>query len=611
MTNQTKSQTASPTTDQILSGIAKGIWRKEDNDGEPPVPTLANLQNFTQNVQENDWVVIGMGRRYDVLRPDEYQALSDDIGNMIPKLISLGEHMKSFFKSDEGRILFSMRTLDPDLPWTIGKQLSKILVSIPESEREAWLEEAQASIKEKQAEYEAKTQKKKESQPKEGKGDITAKDSFYAVQPEHFQPIANYILRTAGEPTEKRLQWLHKAWDNAHREENGLKHPLVLIVKAWLQEQLPKIDPERRKDTGILHANIRDTYPLPRLSMTQNETAPAETEQLALISPLPQEGLQLELPGFVFPESELVPALPLVTYENAGGKPNQRGRGAPIDQRLFFNILVEYNHKMRGLYGLSRLNTTYRDVKEWLYPEGTTNPKKVLIPRLRKGLWDLHNLRFGWERREWNIISVDSLPTMNIKPSDSLTFTVRMPDGLNTNNGALIGIEPMRLYGAQSAPKFRAWIRLAYLWDAAKQRNGGNRVFATVPQGLRNKKGYLVDAKGELILTGKLRKTKAGWKYSNGKIPQTAWYHPLAIRTEKKERNPQADKVPVLSDSDLVKLFFDHTERKDSAFRECLRLARQYALEMQNDGRVVVETDQVNEKTGVKGWRILEPYRER
>ena len=57
----------------------------------------------------------------------------------------------------------------------------------------------------------------------------------------------------------------------------------------------------------------------------------------------------------------------------------------------------------------------------------------------------------------------------------------------------------------------------------------------------------------------------------------------------------------------MVKLFFDHTERKGEAFRFALKESRRHALEMQDDGRVVVETDQINEKTGVKGWRILEP----
>ena len=421
--------------------------------------------------------------------------------------------------------------------------------------------------------------------------------------------LTDYFLSQADHPLQAWIDKSHQGWIIDRGDDPKLPHPLAPIVREWLKEQIPTVEPARRKDTGILHHAIGETHHAPRLRMTVMDTVPGKPEQTMLITNLPQGDLQLELPGFEFPESELVPALPLEAYETVGGRPSQTGRGAPISQRLFFNILVEYAQKQRGLYGTSRLNTNYRDVKSWLYPQGTKEPKNRLIPRIYKGMYELHNLRFLWERRAWNIISVDSLPTMAIRPDDPLTFTVRMPAGMNTKNGALIGIEPMRIYGAQSAPKFRAWVRLAYLWDAAKIRNGGRRIYATVPGVLRNSDGYLVDAKGEVILTGDLYPTKGGWKYRNGSQPQKAWYHPLAIQTGEQVRNPQADKVPVLSDGDMVKLFYDHTERKGEAFRNCLKLARQYALNMQDDGRVVVEQDQTNEKTGDKGWRILEKYR--
>ena len=411
------------------------------------------------------------------------------------------------------------------------------------------------------------------------------------------------------ESLEERIEAIHKNWLEA-RDYVNMPHPLTYIVKKWLKAQIPEVEPARRRDTGILHHAIGETHHPPRLSMTVMETMPpGKTEQMMLITNLPQVDLQLELPGFVYPESELVPALPLEAYETVGGRPSQQGGGAPISQRLFFNILLEYEQKQRGRYGTSRLNTNYRDVKSWLYPKGTTNPKSVLIPRLYKGMYELHNLRFLWERRAWNIISVDSLPTLAIRPNDALTFTVRMPTGMNTSNGALIAIEPMRIYGARAAPKFRAWVRLAYLWDAAKIRNGGKRIYATVPEVLRNSDGYLVDATGEVILTGDLYPTKGGWKFREGNAPQSAWYHPLAIQTGEPVRNPQADKVPVLSDSDMVKLFYDHTERKGTAFSSCLELSKKHALEMQDDGRIVVEEDQENEKTPrIKGWRILEPH---
>ena len=404
----------------------------------------------------------------------------------------------------------------------------------------------------------------------------------------------------------RRIERIHIEWIEALRRVPNFRHPLAPIVRAWIP--IPNVEPERRTDTGILHKAISETHHAPRLPMTVMETVPGESEQLMLITNLPQVEMQLELPGFAFPESEIVPALPLEVHETTGGRPSQQGGGAPISQRLFVNILVEYAQKQRGVYGMSRLNTNYRDVKSWLYPKGTTNPKSVLIPRLYKGMYALHNLRFLWERRAWNIISVDALPTIDIRPDDPLTFTVRMPSGMNTSNGALIGIEPLRVYGAQSAPKFRAWVRLAYLWDAAKIRNGGKRIYATIPEVLRNSDGYLVDARGEIILTGDLYRTREGWRVRNGSQPQKAWYHPLAIQTGKQVRNPQADKVPVLSDSDMVKLFYDHTERKSEAFRFALMDARKNALEMQDDSRIVVEEDQENEKTRIKGWRILEPH---
>ena len=418
--------------------------------------------------------------------------------------------------------------------------------------------------------------------------------------------ISRHILRTAGEPTPERLKWLHTLWS---QEEQQGDHPLLDVVRAWIQAQLPSVEPERRKDTGILHNALRDSYPSPQLNLQIEKTIPRECEDMKLFTDLPKGGMQLTMPGFEFPTSDLVPALPLVAYEGAGGKSLSRGRGAPIEQRLFINVLIEYMHRERGQYDIAQLKTNYRDVKSWLYPNGTTIPKSQLIPRLYEGLWKLHNLRFVWDRQEWNIISVPALPTMAIKPDDPLTFTVRLPAEINTKSGALIGIEPLRSYGAQSAPKFRAWVRLAYFWDKAKQLNGGHRIYATIPEVLRNSDGYLVDAKGEVILTGDTYRTKAGWKCRNGQMPQTAWYHPLAVRTGRQVRNPQADKVPVLSDTDMVKLFFDHKEREGSVFRKSLSDARKHAEEMQKDGHIVIEENQQNAKTNLRGWRILEPHK--
>ena len=433
--------------------------------------------------------------------------------------------------------------------------------------------------------------------------------------------VAFSVLKTSNDPhnikTSQALSDAHEAWKYAaeldtDNRDNKPRHPLYDIILTLIQGQIPKVTPQRRTDTGLSPHNLRHSLPIPdskRLEMTA-EVLDCEPQQMRLMNALPKPPMQMELlPNIIPPESELVPILPLGAYESVKGA----GRGAPIEQRLFINVLIEHGLAEPDEFGIKTtiLTSHWGDILAWLYPNGTRESRTTLIPKLYKGLYHLHNLRFVWERKERNIISVMDLPTWEIRKDDPMEFIVRMPTGFNTGGGARIGIEPLRLYGAQSAPKFRAWVRLAYLWDAAKIKNGGNRIYATVPEVLRNPDGYLVDAKGEVILTGTLYRTQGGWKIKNdAQSPQTAWYHPLSVHTGKQIRNPQADKVPILSDPDMVTLFYDNTERKGQDFRNCLRNARQHAQEMQADGRVIVEVDQTDTKTGITGWRILEPHPE-
>ena len=329
---------------------------------------------------------------------------------------------------------------------------------------------------------------------------------------------------------------------------------------------------------------------------------------MKLMHNLPMGGVQLDLPFIEFPKDEIVPALPFFAADTKDGSPPRGGRGAPIEDRLWINVLLEWGLG-KDQWGLTRLNSTFGDVISWLYPNGTTAAKKDLIPRLREGFYRLHTQLVYWDRRDWNMIAVDAFPTMDTKRKDRISFTVRMPDGMPTHSGVKVTIEPLRIYGARSAPKFRAWGRLPFIWDKAKIRNGGKRIYATVPEVLRNKDGFLVDAKGEVILTGELYNSKGGgWAYRQGQQPQQAWYHPLAMRTGRQIRNPQGDKVPILLDSDMVKLFYDHTERKGGVFRECLRSARKHAEEIEKDGWIVIWRDQEDPRTRERGWRILEPY---
>ena len=447
----------------------------------------------------------------------------------------------------------------------------------------------------------------KENQPYHDEVLIPYNHMGALVFPESFESISEYaeMLKefdcepmTKDEYINHRIQKTGEAfvainrffYDRCQQIDDKLKHPLAPIIKAW-QLKGNGIKPDKQK------RQIAPDFLKQSRLIGNNEELP-----VGMIQP-PSEPTQGWLPGFER-QSVIVPALPLQVYEAAGGKPTPGGKGAPLDQRLFVSTLCAYPLGEQEPDGARRLETTLRDITSWAYPTRHFQ-RQYDLPRIHKALYNLHNLRVSYERREWNVVQVFALPEHDTKLDDPLPLYVRMPDGVK-GNGARIDVEIMRQYGVDSAPKFRAWIRLAYLWDEAKIKNGGKRIFATRPKVLRNDDGYITEAKGEVIQTGKLYPTDRGWQYKEGNIPQKAWYHPLAVQIDT-ERNPQADKMPVLDSTDLVHLFFDDKPQTPGTFRYRTHAAVEYAHEMHEEGNIVLEENAICNKTGKRGYRILEP----
>ena len=313
---------------------------------------------------------------------------------------------------------------------------------------------------------------------------------------------------------------------------------------------------------------------------------------------------QLQLPSFENIEDDIVVhALPIELYE--GGK---SARGAPLSERIFFNALLARPFGTPETWNGVKLEPTLRDYVDWLYPKGWNRTNQ--LPLLRKALYDVHNKRISYERRSWNIVQVLGMPEDLTKLDDVLPLIIRYPDGVQ-GNGPMIDVYRMRLYGLVSASKWRAWIRLHYLWDAAKQRNGGYAIYATIPKVKRNEQGYLLDAKGNIIMTGAPYKNKKGrWSVQRGSKPQKAWYHPHAIHIGY-DRNPQCDKIPVLTDKQLVALFFDDKPVDNNTLRKRRHDANTDLMDFEADSVVIVERDAIDTKRGVKGWRIIPIFQDK
>ena len=364
-----------------------------------------------------------------------------------------------------------------------------------------------------------------------------------------------------------------------------VEHPCVAVVKTWIRRNPPKHQIERRS-TQIAPAflkesqqiEVRDRLPSGVLH-NQGETS----QQL----PLFKENKDQDI---------VIHALPIEIYKGESG-----GRGAPLDERVFFNALLARPYGTPEEYNAVRLEPTLRDFVDWLYPNGWN--RTYQLPLLQQALHQVHNKRISYERRDWNVVQVLAMPNETTQLDDVLPLIIRYPDGVS-GNGPMIDVARMRNYGLVSAPKWRAWIRLHYFWDTSKQRNGGYAIYATRPKVKRDADGYLLDATGNLIVSSDVYKRNGKRYAKKGKEPQTAWYHPQAIHLGV-ERNPQADKIPVLSREELVYLFFDKSEVDQSTFRRRFKRAVDNLLEFEEEGYVIVEWKAIDTKRGMKGIRIL------
>lgn len=300
---------------------------------------------------------------------------------------------------------------------------------------------------------------------------------------------------------------------------------------------------------------------------------------------LPQLGQQTVsrtvcLPGFEPPRGTIVPALPLTV-----ATVSTAGRGADIAERIWFGCQMALPLDLRTGCDV-RLRFTLREIRDWLWPKGWQ--RGLHLPMLQQGLRDLYRLGIMYERAEWLLVRPVNLPTEKTLLDDDLLVDVTTLPG--SDHGPMVDTVLLWQLGARSGVAWRAWIRLAYLWDAVKWHNGGFRIYASRPEVRRGSGGVVIDAIGQPVL-------------GSGGRPVKQWNDPRAIRTGRMERNPQADRVPVLDTRGLAHLGFDDASVRTGTLRERASTTRRWLREMEKMGVVVLEWEG-------HSVRVLEVYRD-
>ena len=391
---------------------------------------------------------------------------------------------------------------------------------------------------------------------------------------------------------------------NAHRRWTGGPHPLATLVADWQRFAPVPVEVDRHV-RAIMPASLRD-------ATRDHDTLPLGLDRLTPLGPIraPEEGY---LPGLEPPPS-LVPPVPWLTlYDLASSGPVQnRGRGAPLAQRLFVEVLTAVHVGARDPEWITAPPVTLRDLFNWCWPRywdlekwnkhahkwgdwaGGYDRSKHLRP-LCCALVELDNMRILHDRFERRLIRVDDLPTAATALDEPIPLFVRHLPG--SDRGPMIDRATARRWGVVSAPAWRGTIRLAYVWDEAKGRNHGARIYATRPVVARGAGGVILGADGKPLRDRRgavvkdwsdRRAVRLG---ANGK-PAGAGNPPAW------ERNPAADRVPVLGPDDLIHLHYDDNITRSNR-RERLHQSREALRSKEAAGEVVIETDGA-------GWRIVE-----
>jgi len=367
------------------------------------------------------------------------------------------------------------------------------------------------------------------------------------------------------------------------------RHPLAPLVAAW-QQFGPKVVTLDMHDRAIIPYSLRDAeWEQGALPLGLDHTTPLGPIREPKQGNLPFEELS--------PASSLVPPVAFLTLCD--------GAGSLLTQGLIVEVLTAVPRDDREWTAAPPV--TLRNLFEWLWPRyydtaadrmrGGYNRTRHL-PLLRQALIEADNFRPVYGRYERRLIRIDDLPTAATRLDDMISFRVRhLPE---SDHGPMIERASTRRWRLVSAPAWRGTIRLAYLWDAAKARNNGARVYATRPVVARGPGGVILGANGK-PLRDRRGAVVMDWSDRRAVILGANGKPAGVDNPPAYERNPAADRVPMLGPDDQIHLTYDANITRSNR-RERLSESRKALRRKEAAGEVVIEVDG-------DGWRIIEARR--
>ena len=397
---------------------------------------------------------------------------------------------------------------------------------------------------------------------------------------------------------------VHTIWHSVKAQDAGasLKHPLTPLIEGYLSRPeiiRPDVDKNGRAHTnGIIPHGLLPNQPatLPAQLALIPATNKGRLTEIGRIEPA--EG-KLPLFAELMTDNDL-PVTPLILADAAGFRGLKPGRGARYDKRLLVFGLLAMPLNQRRPGGCYEWRPTLREIRDLLWPARNLRGKTLSSYRPSVHASGLLSALQAINLAEVGLPDGDTWRPMRVWRNPNLAnldrqaiIEIRLPGA--SDRGPQVDKSALAAAGVISDPAFDLELGLAYLWDDAKARNGGRRIYATRPEVLRNAEGYIVDAAGQVV-------TERGG-------PIKRWDHRRAVGTGRQERHPQADKVQVLTREGRHRMAYGVREGIDTGTQTRERNAADGLLKrLEAAGRIVIERNAIDSRTDQAGWRILEAW---
>ncbi len=593
--------------DKILIATSKRAWEISGNTGEPLIPQLHELQDFTSPQVGSDLAVIvsKSGDRYYVIDREDTSLFLLERTQQLKELREAPSKQwdvihRASIQQMASLILFSQCfEIDPSLPKVdhSNQQIQNIIkifeTMIETSDRD--LEGPRPFIpSEQRQDFEQQIQRELKQLKIESQHQAETLAAFWSgeLSADHLNAISNFMIETRGEPTPERLLWLMTTW--AGKKE--LPNPLIPLVTAWQQAKTAKrLTPEfdHKHPFGILKHPMGTVREVRFVESTGNLREFVTPDRISQIE-TPQQFFDFakELPSLLPKTMALEIAYPL------GIKTTTRPGAVHPALRIFHEIQMGVKPKETCLkigcqlrYIINALYPSY------LLPTGERNPKTKFnrtnqLKYIIEALHYLHNdatvrFRENGKIRPWRPIVVQSPVTIDLEDDDWIYFFVDFPD--DATQGMMVVRQIMRQLGFKSASQWNLYLTACGIWDKYGTTRDYGLIDPTRPdhKNRRDADLNLLKADGSPYLD------------SRGK-PITDPLHPdVVAQLDRTDNKRQAiERYPVLSDSDKILAVspsgYDPKRKKQELTR-----AETHWVKLEQKGVIKID------RTPEEGWRLM------